>query len=150
MDQIKVGKFIAKCRKEKGLTQESLAEKLGITYKAVSKWECGKILPDASIMIELCNLLDISVNELLTGEKLQQKEYQTQAEKNLVELNKTKELAATSSKISHIFTISLLLIINFINIFNYKIEEVISKPEFILMITISLIYFIAYTSIFDK
>lgn len=67
MNQEKIGKFIAKCRKENGYTQASLAEKLGITDRAVSKWENGKNMPDASIMLELCGLLRINVNELLTG-----------------------------------------------------------------------------------
>ena len=70
MDQLKIGKFIAACRKEKGFTQMQLAEKLGITDKAVSKWERGIALPDASIMLPLCDILGISVNELLSGEKI--------------------------------------------------------------------------------
>jgi transcriptional regulator with XRE-family HTH domain len=70
MDQIKIGKFIASCRKEKGMTQAYLAEKLGISDRAVSKWETGKSLPDTGIMLELCELLNINVNELLSGEKI--------------------------------------------------------------------------------
>lgn len=70
MNQEKIGKFIAKCRKENGYTQASLAEKLGITDRAISKWENGKSMPDASIMLELCELLKINVNELLTGEHI--------------------------------------------------------------------------------
>ncbi len=70
MDQGKIGRFIATCRKENGLTQVALAEKLGITDRAVSKWENGKSLPDPSIMLELCELLGINVNELLTGKRL--------------------------------------------------------------------------------
>ena len=69
MDQIKIGKFIAECRKEKSLTQMQLAEKLGITDKAISKWERGISIPDASLMLELCEILCISVNELLSGER---------------------------------------------------------------------------------
>ena len=69
MNQECIGKFIANCRKEQKLTQEELAEKLGITAKAVSKWECGKGLPDPSIMLELCKILKITVNDLLSGEK---------------------------------------------------------------------------------
>ena len=68
MDQVKIGRFIADRRKQANLTQVQLAEKLGITDRAVSKWERGKAKPDASIMLELCRLLDISVNDLLTGE----------------------------------------------------------------------------------
>lgn len=70
MDQIKIGKFISHMRKDKNLTQAALAEKLGITDRAVSKWERGKGLPDASIMLDLCENLGITVNELLCGERL--------------------------------------------------------------------------------
>ena len=69
MNQIKIGKFIAECRKRVNLTQMQLAEKLGITDKAVSKWERGIAMPDTSIMLKLCEILCISVNELLSGEK---------------------------------------------------------------------------------
>ena len=70
MDQIKIGKFIAEQRKKASLTQMQLAEKLGITDKAVSKWERGIAMPDTAIMLELCDILSINVNELLTGEKI--------------------------------------------------------------------------------
>ena len=69
MDQIKIGRFIAECRKEKNLSQLQLAEKLNITDKAISKWERGISKPSSSIMLELCEILGISVNELLNGEK---------------------------------------------------------------------------------
>ncbi len=69
MNQVKIGKFIAECRKKEKLTQMQLAEKLNVTDRAVSKWETGKGMPDTSIMLELCSLLKISVNELLKGEK---------------------------------------------------------------------------------
>ena len=92
MNQEKIGGFIAACRKEKNLTQAMLAEKLGITDRAVSKWETGKSLPDPSIMLELCELLDINVNELLTGERLSMENYKETAEQNLVELAKQEEL----------------------------------------------------------
>ena len=70
MNQIKIGRFIAECRKTVNLTQLQLAEKLGITDKAVSKWERGVAMPDTSIMLELCDILGISVNELLSGERI--------------------------------------------------------------------------------
>ena len=70
MDQIKIGRFIAECRKKSNLTQLQLAEKLGITDKAISKWERGVAMPDTSIMLELCDILCITVNELLSGEKI--------------------------------------------------------------------------------
>ena len=68
MDQVKIGRFIAKCRKKTNLTQMQLAEKLNITDRAVSKWETGKAMPDSSIMLDLCDVLGISVNDLLCGE----------------------------------------------------------------------------------
>ena len=70
MDQLKIGKFIAECRKQNQLTQLQLADKLGITDKAISKWERGIAMPDTSIMLELCDILCISVNELLNGERI--------------------------------------------------------------------------------
>lgn len=93
MDQIKIGKFIAQCRKSKQLTQAELAEKLGITDRAISKWETGKGMPDSSIMIDLCNILGINVNELLSGEVIDMDKYDTKAEENLLELKKQKEEA---------------------------------------------------------
>ena len=80
MDSIKIGKFIAEKRKAKNLTQLQLAERLYVTDRAVSKWECGRSLPDSSIMLELCEALGISVNELLTGEELKMETYNKQAE----------------------------------------------------------------------
>ena len=92
MDHEKIGRFIAACRKEQGLTQADLAEKLGITDRAVSKWETGRSLPDASIMPELCNLLKININELFTGERIGMDQYQKMAEQHLLEMRKQEEL----------------------------------------------------------
>jgi len=92
MDQIKIGKFIAECRKKNNLTQMQLAEKLNITDRAISKWENGKGMPDSSIMLDLCAELKISVNELLGGELIDMKEYDKKTEELLVELAKQDEL----------------------------------------------------------
>ena len=91
MDQLKIGKFIADCRKEKGLTQLQLAEKLGITDKAISKWERGIAMPDTSIMLELCDILGISVNELLNGEKLNMENNNPKNEQLLLDMAKEIE-----------------------------------------------------------
>ncbi|MBR3132664.1 MAG: helix-turn-helix transcriptional regulator [Clostridia bacterium] len=91
MDQIKIGKFIAECRKKNNLTQMQLAEKLNITDRAISKWENGKGMPDSSIMLDLCNELKISVNELLSGEVLEMNNYNEKLEKNLIDMVKQKE-----------------------------------------------------------
>ena len=93
MDQIQIGKFIAEKRKEQGMTQMQLAEALGITDRAVSKWETGRSLPDASIMLELCKILKITVNELLCGEELSMENYNEKTEKALLEMVKQKEEA---------------------------------------------------------
>ncbi len=94
MEQEKIGRFIQTCRKEVGLTQAVLAERLGITDRAVSKWETGKSLPDSSLMLPLCQELHITVNELLTGERLDTMvTYQKMAEENLLQLHALEEEA---------------------------------------------------------
>ena len=91
MDQIKIGRFIASCRKEQNMTQAALAEELGISDRAVSKWETGKSMPDSGIMLELCELLGINVNELLSGERIMGEAYDKRAEENLVAMRKEVE-----------------------------------------------------------
>ena len=91
MDQIKIGKFIAECRRNVNLTQMQLSEKLGITDKAISKWERGISLPDTSIMLELCDILGISVNELLNGEKINMENNDQKNEKLLLDMAKEIE-----------------------------------------------------------
>ncbi len=86
MDQVKIGKFIAECRKRVNLTQMQLAEKLNITDRAVSKWERGRSLPDSSIMLELCDILKITVNELLSGEEIAMKNDNRENEQLLLEM----------------------------------------------------------------
>ncbi|MBQ7384446.1 MAG: helix-turn-helix transcriptional regulator [Clostridia bacterium] len=91
MDQIKIGRFIAECRKKLNLTQMQLAERLNVTDRAVSKWETGKSMPDSSIMLDLCNILQISVNDLLNGEMVTVDNYSEKLEKSLIEMVKQKE-----------------------------------------------------------
>ena len=91
MDQIKIGRFIAACRKRANLTQLQLADKLGITDKAISKWERGITMPDTSIMLELCDILGISVNELLSGEKINMENSSQKNEQLLLDMAKELE-----------------------------------------------------------
>ena len=91
MDQIKIGKFIAECRKKNNLTQKQLAEKLNITDRAISKWENGKTMPDSSIMLDLCNELKISVNELLSGEMISMENKNEKQEQILLDMAKQLE-----------------------------------------------------------
>lgn len=90
-DQIKIGKFIQEKRKEKKLTQSDMAEKLNITDRAISKWENGNCLPDASIMQDLCKILSISINDLFSGEIVDMKDNEKRLEENLLEMTKEKE-----------------------------------------------------------
>lgn len=91
MDQIKIGKFIATCRKKQNLTQLELAQKLKVTDRAISRWETGKGMPDASIMLDLCNALNIRVNDLLSGEIVEKQSYDKKAEENLLALREMEE-----------------------------------------------------------
>ena len=113
MNQLKTGKFIADCRKRKNLTQMQLAEKLGITDKAVSKWERGVAMPDTSIMLELCDILSISVNELLSGEKISMENNNQKNEQLLLdmakELEKKNKAVWSSMWIIMIISITVLI-----------------------------------------
>lgn len=91
MNQTKTGTFIAGCRKEKRMTQAQLAERLNITDRAVSKWETGKSMPDSSVMLELCEILGITVNELLSGERIDMESYEKKADENLIALKRKDE-----------------------------------------------------------
>ena len=91
MDQIKIGKFIASKRKENNITQSQLAEMLNITDRAISKWENGICLPDSGIMSELCNILNITINDLFSGEIVDMKDNERKLEENLLEMTKLKE-----------------------------------------------------------
>ena len=93
MDQIKIGRFVAECRKREGLTQMQLAERLNITDRAISKWETGRAMPDSSIMLELCDILKITVNDLLSGEVVEMENYNKEMEEKVLELIKEKERA---------------------------------------------------------
>lgn len=93
MDQIRIGMFIAECRKKRNLTQMQLAEMLNITDRAVSKWENGRSMPDSSLMLPLCQILGISVNDLLHGEVIEMEDYKKKTEELLLEAAKQKEEA---------------------------------------------------------
>lgn len=118
MNQTEIGKFITKCRKEKKLTQAQLAEKLNITDRAVSKWETGKSMPDSSVMLELCDILGITVNELLSGEKIElpngeemdMELYEKKVDENLIALKKKDENSRTKNRVAAaVFSFSLLI-----------------------------------------
>ena len=137
MDQLKIGKFIAECRKQKNLTQMQLAEKLGITDKAISKWERGIAMPDTSIMLELCDILGISVNELLSGEKINMENNNQKNEQLLLDM--AKELEKKSKTIWNamwiIMTVSVLGLIGGLAIIIFLVP----KGPWMLVAIISLV-----------
>lgn len=135
MDQIKIGKFIASCRKEKNLTQAQLAEKLGITDRAVSKWETGKSMPDSSIMLELCELLSISVNELLKGEKIAMENYGQAAEEMLLEMRRREEDRNKLMLQMEVLVASVCTLISFVIFFVAALAPMGRTPQIVLVVT---------------
>ncbi|MCH5151587.1 MAG: helix-turn-helix transcriptional regulator [Clostridiales bacterium] len=109
MNQVKIGQFIKAIRKEKNLTQREVAERLGISEKTISKWETGNGLPEVSLMLPLCELLEISVNELLSGERLDEKKYFEKAEQNIMSLMEEKAQAKKKLIIAAIICVITLL-----------------------------------------
>ena len=123
MDQIRIGKFIAESRRAKDLTQRQLADLLSISDKTVSKWECGKGLPEVSLMLPLCAALDMTVNDLLSGEKVSSTDYQKKAEGNMMNLMKENEenrkrmaLSIINGVITIIAVCALIIIASFIDL----------------------------------
>lgn len=112
MNQEKIGKFIAECRKKKNLTQNGLAEILGVTEKSISNWENGRNMPDLSLFKPLCDELSITINDLMSGEKIDKEEYQEKFEENIVNTidYSTKRLKKYSGVISMIFIVFGLFI----------------------------------------
>lgn len=122
MNQIKIGKFITECRKNKDMTQAQLAKKLNITDRAISKWETGKGMPDSSIMLKLCAELGISVNELLSGEMISTNNYNQNAEKKLLEFKKIDEKKNQKLFYSSIVIVLLLLSVIIMGLYNFIIQ----------------------------
>ena len=115
MDQIAIGKFIAEERKRKGYTQKLLSEKLEISDKTVSKWERGNGFPEVSLLLPLCKELDITVNELLSGERVSLEDYQRKAEENMVNL--VKEAQESRKKIILSAVVALLVVVAAVPLF---------------------------------
>jgi len=117
MNQEKIGKFIAERRKEKNMTQEQLAEKMGVTDKTISRWENGKTMPDYSLLKDLCDELDTNVNEFLSGENIENGKYINRAEENLMILTKQIEKRKKILKIIQrilLISVCVLFVLNII------------------------------------
>lgn len=133
MDQIKIGKFISFKRKEKHLTQSELAEMLGITDRAISKWENGICLPDTGTMLELCDILQISINDLFSGEVVDMKDNEKKLEENLLEMVRIKEQRDKELLIMEIF---LGVIVSIIMLSCIFIASFISMQDWLRVILI--------------
>ena len=121
MDLIKIGKYIAFKRKEQGLTQKQLAEKLNMSDKSVSKWERGICLPDVSVYLELCKILGISINEFLAGEDIPKETIEQKAEENIIQITKdNKNKQKYLKKIIRLLIVMLVVFIFITSIFIYK------------------------------
>lgn len=146
MDQIKIGKFISQCRKEKKLTQTELAVKLNITDRAISKWENGLCLPDSGTMPALCEILNITINDLFSGEKVDMNNYHEKAEQNLLAMQKLKEeadkrLLRTETIITSLtlFIYMTLVMIVILNDLSEKLSALILIPLTIFVFMICLL-----------
>lgn len=142
MDQIKIGKFIAECRKKNNLTQMQLAEKLNITDRAISKWENGKSMPDSSIMLDLCKELKISVNELLSGEMIEMSNYNEKAEQNLLEMQKQKETSDKRLLLTEIVMGIATIIIYLILVMIASFAEMQDDTRLLIIIPLTIFVFI--------
>jgi len=142
MDQIKIGKFISEKRKEKNITQSSLAEMLGITDRAISKWENGICLPDAGTMPELCEILDISINDLFCGEVVDMKNNEKKLEENLLEMTLAKEVSDKRLLNMEIYIGFVSVVILFTMIFTAMLIEMPVYAQGILIAIGSVMFFI--------
>lgn len=150
MDQVKIGKFIAHMRKQNDLTQKKLAQKLGISDKTISKWECGKGMPDNVLMLPLCDALGITVNELLSGESLPDNCYSKKAEENIMNLlGQNEEILEKSrrSNISYIvgevLAILVLCIVFFVSADSGKLQYFIDVPALAVIFTLVVLVLLA-------
>lgn len=146
MNQMQIGKFIAEERKALNYTQRELAEKLGVSDKTISKWERGNGLPEVSLMVPLCKELNITVNELLSGERLQEVNYKEKAEENMVSLIKHQEYVETYKPLIAWFFSIITAAVFFVILWeSYENTELLVKISLgILMVMIDVLFAIIY------
>lgn len=147
MEQENIGKFIHELRKTQGITQKQLAEKIGISDKTVSKWENGNGIPDTGLLLPLCEILGISVNELLSCEKLPPEDYSKKAEENIMDLLKDKEKNNRSSRIPVIIGV-VLAILSVLILFGVNVGSFSTIVYFIDIPTLLIIAVICATCVF--
>ncbi len=136
MDQIKTGKFIAKLRKQAGLTQDALGEKVGVTNKTISRWENGNYMPDIDMLQLLSQEFDVSINELLAGEKIPDEDFRKKADENIVAVSKASAFTLQERtayfkrkwRKEHIF---LFVILGIVLAMTIALPLAFERPEFI-------------------
>lgn len=152
MDQVKIGKFIAEMRKEQNLTQKQLADKLDISDRTISKWECGKGMPDVGLMIPLCEEIKINVNELLSGERLSEDHYSRRAEENMIRLieengnKKKKEIVYAITYGFAVFMVIAMLVVSLLTQ-GLSIIYYLDFPSFT-FIAVTLVLFLLASGLF--
>ena len=151
MDQIMIGKFIASERKRKAYTQKQLSEKLGISDKTISKWERGNGFPEVSLLLPLCKELDITVNELLSGERVSEEDYRKKAEENMVNL--MREAQESKKKIIMSAMVALLVLVAAVPLF--VISGAIEMDNWIRIVlivigTVVVVFGIAIACVLDR
>lgn len=136
MNQEKIGKFILELRREKNMTQQELADKIGVTDRAISKWENGRGMPDLSLMIPLCKELDITINELISGEKIEKKDYQSKLEENIVKtIDYTNRRIINKDKIFKIVVGTIITIILIIGLMFFVDVNRMNNNDFVIFST---------------
>ena len=143
MNQEKIGRFIAELRKEKNMTQQELADKLNITDRAISHWENGRSMPDAGVILELCKILNINVNELLSANKIKEENYNERAEESLLEMRREIETQnkriLTLNKIIIYLAIIIFVVIGLVATFiemSMLIRNIIFAVDLVMLILI--------------
>lgn len=152
MDQVKIGRFIADIRKEKNMTQRQLAEVVGVSDKAVSKWENGNGMPEMATLMPLCQVLEISVNELLSGEMLSHDDYSQRAEENIMHLiqekeeskkeNKQEVINAIATLVLTLFAVMVAVCLTFIMSVGFNtsfLYMIIDTPTFLVMLIVAVL-----------
>ncbi len=149
MDQVKIGKFIAQLRRENGMTQEALGEKLGVTNKTISRWETGTYMPDIEMLQLLGQNFDVSINEILAGQRLSDEEFRQKAEENVIAVSKASAFSLEEKKTYYkkkwrkdhmVWLVSMAVVVVAVTI---VLPLVVGKPWFIGACPIvSLIYYV--------
>lgn len=151
MDQTKTGRFIAQRRKHCGLTQRALADRLCISDKTVSKWECGKGVPEVSLMLPLCRQLGISVNDLLSGECVCPSDYQTKAEENMMDLMKENEENKKKFTLSMIGgCITIIAVVALVLLAAYAPFPTAVRVVLVVLATVTAAFGIAAAAVLDR